>query len=53
MPNDYLYADTFDSLPDTSDKLATKEEIEDSIIDAIIGSDVYQDPKQMELKDYA
>lgn len=49
---DYLYSDAFDNMPaDTVDKIATKEEIEDCIIDAIIGADVYQEPQQMRFDD--
>ena len=39
FPNDELVSDD-------------RDEIEQSIIDAIIGADVHQEPVQMELKDY-
>lgn len=45
------FVDEFSELPYVLDKPATKEEIEDDIINAIIGSDVYQEPQQMRFDD--
>ena len=45
------FVSEFSKLPYVLDKPATKEEIEDCIIDAIIGADVYQEPQQMRFDD--